>query len=186
MTAQDVIQFLTCTPLWINEAALIFRPNKRNRLYDTTQAKFYTEVTVRVPETKTAKRSGKTYQGLQRRRLDLVVLVKPNYRAYELLTIGIEIKVSKHDLLNDNKMAAYAPYCHLSYLACPYNLVDHAVAKLQELPNFGLLLVTGDEGLISNPRHPPLFQPTEQHLKEIFSELLAKQFKENYTERKLQ
>ncbi len=78
MTAQDVITGLKATQLWIFEAALKFRPNKSYGLYDTTQTQFFTEITMRIPITKTAKRSGKPYQSLQHRRIDLVTLVKPN------------------------------------------------------------------------------------------------------------
>ncbi len=189
MTASEIINALkqkqpglNC-PQWVRESAYIFRRNKYGKLYETTRAAFYTEVTVRVPAVKTAKRSGLSYQTLQRRRLDLVALVLPNYRAYEPLVVGVEIKVAEHDLLNDHKMTDYLNYAHLFYLAVPKGLLDVAQYKLDNtlaLANAGVLTVD-DAGLVTVKQAPALkpMPPKDAHLREIFAEMLIKPFKQS-------
>ncbi|GAB4462336.1 MAG: hypothetical protein Kow0031_40970 [Anaerolineae bacterium] len=188
MTAYDILTALQqagpggYSPQWVKIAALLVRPNKYGRLYDTTTAKFYTEVTVRIPAVKTAKRSGKPYNGLQRRRMDMVALVRPNYRAFEPFIIGIEVKVSESDLLNDAKLTEYLPYCHLFYLAVPQALEEAAARKLSAMQSqakvaAGLLLV--DDSLQVRPRLQPswVHSPGNRHLSELYAELLLHQFK---------
>lgn len=177
MNATDIELALQTNDYWIKQAALNFRPNKKGRPYDTATSMFFREVTVRIPATKINKRTGKSYQSLQRRRIDLVALIKPNYRAYELLVCGIEIKVDKHDLLNDTKMDQYTPYCHFSYLAVPLYLEKEAL-HIPFVNNgfYGVIVVDTDQ-TIAAIIHPRLVTPTDQHLKEMYSELLVKQFK---------
>lgn len=170
-------------PAWVKPAALIFRPNKWDKLYKTTVARFYTEVTVRFEAEKIAKRSGKPYQGLQRRLMDMVGLIQPNKNAYEPLIIGTEIKVAKYDLLKDTKISDYLPYCHLFYLAVPEALEQDAIKKLSEpaLNPIGLLTIKHTHVTIK--QQSDLQQPSDVHLKEIYAELLLKPIK-NERERK--
>lgn len=183
-TAKDIITALkqhpgdAPCPAWIQEAALLARPNKFGRLYETTRAAFYTEVTVRVPAVKVAKRTGKRYRTLQRRRLDLAALVRPNYKAFEPVVIGVEVKVNKHDLLNDKKYLDYLDFCRLFYFATPPALADDAHEKIcREIVTAGLLLVTAETVTVARP--PYLLPTKDKNLKEIYAELLLKQFKSN-------
>jgi len=165
-------------PAWVCQAALLFRPNRFGRPYDTIQVQFFTQVTVRIPATKIAKRSKQPYETLQRRRLDLVALVQPNYKAYEPLAIGVEVKVAEADLVGDSKLIAYLPYVHLFYLAVPRALSGAARRKLAAMPDLspaGLLLV--DEQGTRLEIQPKLTRPTDTHLKELYAELLIKPFK---------
>lgn len=186
MTANDIILALqghtplSRCPVWVQRAALLYRPNKFNRTYDTTAARFYTEVTVRPPATKIARRSGQPYQTLKRRRLDLVALVQPNYRAYQPLVIGVEIKVAEHDLRADQKIAEYLPYVHMFYLAVPASLQNAARQKLNEIASVaGIgLLVVGIDLTVDELQPAQLTQPSNRHLQEIYAELLIKPFRE--------
>ena len=100
MDAADIITALTrqtprtlSTPAWVRQAALIAYPSKWGQTYETTQARYYTEVTVRIPAQKRAKRSGRLYDTLQRRRIDLVALIQANKFKYEPIVVGVEVKV---------------------------------------------------------------------------------------------
>src|SRR5262245_33745435 len=129
MIASDVITSLTAgnpCPSWVQKAALLIDPGKWGRVYETTAVNFFTETTVRVPTIKVAKRTGQEYEGLQRRRMDLVGLVQPHYKAYTPFAIGVEVKVDEHDLIGDQKLTDYLPYTHLFYLAVPWFLSDPA------------------------------------------------------------
>lgn len=69
-------------------------------------------------------------------RLDAWAL-KPSYT--NALTFGYEIKTSRSDFLNDNKMHQYEPYCRQLYLVTTRN-----VCTLDEIPeNYGWLVVAG-------------------------------------------
>lgn len=179
-TAQDIITALQNDTDWITYPTLMFRPNKHNRPYETTQVKFFTEVTMRMPTTKTSKRTGKPYKTQQRRRIDLVGLVKPNYKAFDLMLLGVEIKVSKSDLLNDKKMFSYAPYFHFMFLAVPEELADIAATYWHTSrfkAHWGFLSVRPD-GSVGHYEKvwSVINNPQEAHLKEMYSELLNKQF----------
>ncbi len=180
MTADQIIKTLTLrpNPAWIQQAALIVYPSKYGAVYKTTAANFFTEVTVRIEAQKKAKRTGRAYSGLQRRRIDLVALVQAHYKKYSPLTIGVEIKVSKSDLLNDHKIEAYLPFCDLFYLATPVELKEDALVKLdnEALVEVGLMLVSNDNVIVQ--RKPGLMHPGDTHLKEIYAELLIKPLKQ--------
>lgn len=196
MTAFDVLSTLTTvapgdpgrgsSPDWVQQAACHADPPKfGGRHYQTTAVNFFPEVTVRVPA------EGKTRRGkprLQRRRFDLVALVQTHYKNFTPLAIGVEIKVSRHDLLADDKLSDYLPYVHLFYLAVPAELEGDATDKVTSLNRpaapAGLLLV-GEAG-VTIRRHPEKpAQPTDTHLKELYAELLLRPFKLAKKEQKL-
>jgi hypothetical protein len=106
------------------------------------QSRHYPEVTVRIP-TEEKTRFGKDKP--QRRRFDVVILVKPYYRAWgeEIFTIGVEIKVSKSDLMNDAKISDYLGYTDYFFLCVPEDLLAMAVIKRDSHPDIGILRVTG-------------------------------------------
>jgi len=180
MTAQEIINTLTLSPApaWIQQAALLVYPSRRGQAYETTQARYYTEVTVRIETVKKAKRTGKTYTGLQRRRIDLVALIQANKFKYQPIVAGVEIKVDSHDLAGDSKIDDYLPFCDLFYLAAPAALRVESLSKLEELPGVGLLLVDGASRVVIE-REPLLKRPDDTRLKEIFAELLIKPFRNN-------
>lgn len=106
-------------------------------------ATVYREVTVRVPTAETD-RFGNLKP--QRRRFDLMALVKPHYKAWgsELFALGIEIKVTKSDLVNDKKFVDYLAYCDYFAFCVPTNLVLEAKKKISAHPKIGIL--NGDTG----------------------------------------
>lgn len=201
MNASDILNFLTSAeqhilggdelcPTWVERAALVMAPPsplQGDRPYETTAVNFFPETTVRPPA------EGLTRRGkprLQRRRLDLVALVQPHYKHFEPFVIGVEIKVSSDDLLRDNKIADYLPYCHLFYLAVPHGLKEMALIKLATETAYkdtGLLCITdtnsqacGDVWIAQQaaPR-----QPSDTCLKELYAELLIRPFKVSQEDR---
>ena len=77
------------------------------------------------------------------RRIDAMVIenhTSPHPRKLSLR--AIEIKVSKYDLVNDQKMSEYAGYCDFFYIAIPPELKDEALKIM--MPDWGLLLVHDD------------------------------------------
>lgn len=66
-------------------------------------------------------------------------------------TIGYEIKVSRGDWLNDQKVAGYLPLCHQLYIVAPDGVVDQAELP----PECGLLRVTsGGKRLLTVKKAP--------------------------------
>lgn len=185
MTATDIITALSNDPYWWKEAALLIYPRKRgkNGHYETTQSRVYTEVTVRVATVKTAKRTGRQYDGLQRRRIDLVAVIQANKYKWQPIIAGVEVKVAEHDLMNDNKMADYLPYCDLFYIAVPPCLIDLAHEKaLQVNSRIGVMLIDPTKKCypfqqVHVERIPIPMGPDDTHLKEIYAELLIKPFR---------
>lgn len=174
-TANDMLGALTAgnPPYWISQTALHARPNKYGQLYQSTRAAFYPEVTVRIPTNNKTKRG---YAKPQRRRIDLVALSRINYRAWQPLVIGVEIKVTEHDLCSDTKIPDYLPYCDYFYLAVPAEMKAVADARIDaDLPGLGLLL------LFSGPtirlvRYPTRTDVLAADRANIFAELLMHQF----------
>ena len=65
---------------------------------------------------------------------------------------GIEIKVSKYDLVNDHKMLEYDEYVDYSWLAIPAEnkeMLDEAQKIL--LPHWGIMLISGADDNKDNP-----------------------------------
>jgi len=190
MTASDILTALTTgypCPGWICRAALVVDPptvfaGTVAHFYETTAVNFFPETTVRIPAEGTTRRG---LPRLQRRRLDLVALVQSHYKCFEPFAIGVEIKVDRSDLLNDEKLIAYSPYVHLFYLAVPMALKDDAIYKLaiHQQVTTGLLLIDGSSVVIE--RQATLLLPTDTHLKELYAELLIRPFKLAKKERKL-
>jgi hypothetical protein len=190
MTANDILTALTSgdpCPSWICRAALVVDPptvfaGQVAHFYETTAVNFFPETTVRIPEDGVTRRGKPRFQ---RRRLDLVALVQPHYKCFEPFAIGVEIKVTRSDLMGDEKLIAYSPYVHLFYLAVPVALKDDAIYKLaiHQQVTAGLLLVDGRSIIIE--RQAQLLPPTDTHLKELYAELLLRPFKLAKKERKL-
>lgn len=159
---------------WVNEVVLHEYPNEYapNQPYKTTNAKFVTEVTVRIPTEKTTRR-GKPKP--QRRRMDLVAVVLPHIKVWQPLLIGVEVKVSKSDLMGDNKIADYLDYCHLFYLSIPSELLGYGVEKISSFDGVGLLVA--NNGNIAVFRHAKRREISAENQRDIQSELLIKPLK---------
>lgn len=181
LTAPDIITALISqgsrVPAWVELAAMMMKPPKFGNMgpYETTAVNFYPEVTTRQ-EAEGLTRRGK--QRLQRRRLDLVALVQPHYKEWQPFVIGVEVKVSAHDLASDAKMSAYLDYCHIFYLAVPTHLAELARAKVEipALTGCGVLAVQND-GLVDLAKTPLERWPTTNCLMELYAELLIRPFK---------
>lgn len=57
---------------------------------------------------------------------------------HDITVHGIEIKISKGDLLNDTKMQEYADYCDYFWLAIPEELTEDAIDYV--LDDWGILV----------------------------------------------
>ena len=87
-----------------------------------------------VPECKDGESQGRAH-----RRLDLWVLVRT---WSPMTTIGYEVKVARHDFVQDQKLTDYLRCCHQFSLVAPKGLV-----ALEELPaEVGLLEAIGPNG----------------------------------------
>jgi hypothetical protein len=106
--------------------------------------KLFSEVTVRIA---TDEKTRFDKDKPQRRRFDVVCIIKPHYKAWgnELLTVGLEIKVSKGDLKGDVKFTDYLGYTDFFLFAVPSNLIDDAIAKAEESVQIGVLDVDKQE-----------------------------------------
>lgn len=180
MVASDIVATLigegNRCPAWVELAAMMVTPPRVNSgPYETTAVNFYPEVTIREPS------EGLTRRGkprLQRRRMDLVAVVQPHYKEWQPFVIGVEVKVSAHDLAGDAKISAYLDYCHIFYLAVPVHLAELARAKITTpaLTGCGLLAIR-DSGVIELGQTPTQRHPTTRALAELYAELLIRPFK---------
>lgn len=75
------------------------------------------------------------------RRMDILVLETLSTSDKDDIALhGIEIKVSKHDLLGDKKMAEYRYFCDYFWLAVPESLIDCAVSIIPD--GWGVIAVS--------------------------------------------
>lgn len=184
MTANDIVAALIAgdpCPNWISRAATLAEPPKVYpgqiaRFYETTGVVFFPEVTVRIPLVGTTRR-GKP--ALQRRRMDLVGVIQTYFKSFTPFTVGVEVKVSAHDLESDEKIGTYLDYVHLFYLAVPPALEELALQKIRRTPELYCcgLLVVSDDFLVHCARFPGLRYPAPNHLAELYAELLIRPFK---------
>lgn len=81
------------------------------------------------------------------RRIDVLALenVTVDTKLHQLHAHGIEIKVDKHDLLNDKKYTEYAEFVHFLWLAVPRELVE--LAEETSPPGVGIIAVETDDSL---------------------------------------
>ena len=81
------------------------------------------------------------------RRIDAFVVENITSAEPKEMTLrGIEIKISKGDLLRDEKMSEYANYCDYFYVAVPPELKDDALSIMA--PGWGLLLIQYDSIIV--------------------------------------
>lgn len=122
---------------WVNPLALQHCPYI-GKMKTPPKATFHREVTIRIA-TDEVTRFGKPKP--QRRRFDLISLVKPHYKAWgeDLFSVGIEIKVSNSDLTRDSKYKDYLPYVDYFAFAVPTPLLPDARRKIGNNPRLGLI-----------------------------------------------
>lgn len=76
------------------------------------------------------------------RRIDAFVIENiTSHEPKDMTLIGIEIKISKGDLLRDEKMSEYTNYCDYFYIAVPPELEADARSIIS--PDWGILLING-------------------------------------------
>lgn len=166
MTAKDII---TC----LNDMRWVECLSKEQYPFITKMktkpiAYLQKEVTIRVPNLEKT-RFGKPKP--QRRRFDLIAVVKPFYSAYgnDIFTVGIEIKVSKNDLDNDNKYLDYLGYTNYFFFAVPTELVPNALEKTQSNPLIGVVDATGNKII----KLPEIQKVCAQNSMELFRQLVC-------------
>lgn len=111
------------------------------------------------------------YTGTTKKSRRIDVLVAENISIeehYNLQLHGIEIKVSKSDLLNDTKYTEYAEFVNKLWIAVPKNLV--AVCKKNTPKNIGILYL--EDGAIKVKRQAQELKP--ECLKEALTTLALK------------
>lgn len=124
ITALDITAALEIYRHWIGEPV-----EKRGRV---PKYKVFTEFGVDSPGTRNA------------RRIDaLVAETLTTEHPRQIKLHGIEIKVSRSDLLHDVKMAEYTQYVDDFWIAIPQYLVDDAVALA--LPDWGIMSIDKDQ-----------------------------------------
>lgn len=78
------------------------------------------------------------------RRMDILVLeTLSTSDKNDIALHGIEIKVSKHDLLGDKKMAEYRYFCDYFWLAVPESLIDCAISIIPD--GWGVIAISESE-----------------------------------------
>lgn len=79
------------------------------------------------------------------RRIDVLICENLTGQSWELNLHGVEIKVSKSDLLNDTKYSEYADFVDYMWLAIPKELIE--VAKDNKFNSCGILVINGDNSI---------------------------------------
>ncbi len=86
-----------------------------------------------------------TGEGRAVRRFDVLVAETLTCSERDAVKLhGVEIKVSKSDLMRDHKMAEYVPFCDCFYIAVPDVPVMIQAAEDVRLPTWGVLAVSPD------------------------------------------
>ena len=103
------------------------------------------------------------------RRIDVLVAENISVEEhYNLQLHGIEIKVSKGDLMNDTKYTEYAPFVNKLWIAVPKNLVKECIKNTPK--NIGIMYL--EDGAIKIKRQAKELKP--ESLKEALTTLALK------------
>lgn len=170
MTRKDIDKALA-GQYWANKIVHTIMPFT-TKMATPPQFKIYNEVTIRIP-TDDKTRFGKDKP--QRRRFDSIAVIKPHYKAWgeEILTVGIEIKVSKSDLMNDKKLKEYLGYTNFFFVAVPAELVEDAKQKIgEDKDSIGIIGIQGNRAdiiMLSNIK-----SVKTEHSQQLFQELILK------------
>lgn len=154
ISASDIVMALSYST-WLKGSSDYFNPTsnkKGRRIYKT------------LPEFP-------VYTGTSRysRRVDLVILENYTHReAFDLNIHAIEIKTSKHDLLQDQKMSEYADFCNHMWLAVPGPLAETAEEVI--LDSWGIITITNG---IATVFRKAVYKETQRKI-EVFQTALLK------------
>jgi len=99
---------------------------------DTDCSRLFTEVAVTAGSSRNP------------RRIDVVSIVREFHEGPLPTVIGVEIKADVNDLLRDEKLTEYMPFCHYFYLAFPNETAFIEAAKAVTTQKIGLLCVTNE------------------------------------------
>lgn len=127
LTASDIVLALSSSD-WIPENA-----ERRISSYDHEQRKYRTMTEFAV-QTGTSRHA---------RRMDVLAL--ETITDGDISLHGIEIKVSKSDLLNDHKMQEYTDFCDFFWIAIPDSLIEEAQSIMAN--GWGILAI--DNGKVT-------------------------------------
>lgn len=128
VTSADIVLALRSSE-WIDRIDCNLIQNREHRKY-----RLFTEFPVQTGDTRHA------------RRIDALIIenITIDKHIYDEVALhGIEIKVSKSDLMNDTKMSEYMFFCDYFYIAVPNELKECAKLYINEQAHpeqFGLLL----------------------------------------------
>jgi hypothetical protein len=64
---------------------------------------------------------------------------RSKYRGELVRFHGVELKLTKQDLKQDQKFVNYLDYVHMMYFAVPSELVPDALLKLEPFPKIGIV-----------------------------------------------
>lgn len=170
-TAPEILDSIEHNTEWVN--AIVKRvADSKYFPYETTDQKLFREVTIRKP-TGQINRFGE--EKLKRYRLDGVSVIKINDHRYEPVIVGLEVKISKSDLMNDTKMQEYLDYCDFFFLTIPRHLGFDAKTYISQHPQgdrIGMIIVECGEVEIHEFRDRHHISDRQRH--EITTELLMK------------
>lgn len=170
-TARQILDTLELNQSWVNPIVKRFADSKYFP-YDTTDMKLFREVTIRKPTGETTRFGD---ERLKRYRLDGVAVIKINDHRYKPILVGFEVKVDKHDLLNDKKMHEYLDYVDMFFLVIPRTLGVASIDFGENHPykeQIGEMIV--EAGSVEIHDIPEMLQPGERERQEIVTELLMK------------
>lgn len=169
--AHQILDTLEQDQRWVNPIVKRFADSNFFP-YDTTDMKLFREVTIRKPTGET-NRFGD--ERLKRYRLDGVAVIKINDHRYTPILVGFEVKVDKHDLLNDKKMHEYLDYVDMFFLVIPRTLGVASIDFRRDNPyeeQIGDMIV--EAGSVEIHGMPEMLHPGERERQEIVTELLMK------------
>lgn len=170
--AQQILDVLELNRSWVNPIVKRFADTKYFP-YDTTDMKLFREVTIRKPTGETNRFGDKR---LKRYRLDGVAVIKINDHRYTPILVGFEVKVDKHDLLNDQKMHEYLDYVDMFFLVVPYSI--YKITYIDYFENHPykdrIGVITLSNGIVDRPQCHAILHPGERERQEIVTELLMK------------
>ena len=114
--------------------------------------KTFFEVTVRED---TGEKTRKHLDKKDHFRLDAVIFVEPGNASLNqgsCYTVGLELKNSKGDLLNDRKMEHYIGYTDFFFIGVPQNLTDEALERAGDNLHIGVVDIENGV-IIKMPKH---------------------------------
>lgn len=130
ITANDIVVAL-CNEEWLNDNKKI----KKSYFKSTFETEKYKAFTEFPCYTGTSKKS---------RRIDVLAIENiTSENTWNLNLHAIEIKVAKHDLINDNKYTEYIEFADYGWLAVPLELIE--VAKEYKYKDCGIISVEKKE-----------------------------------------